>query len=250
MTVRLAGRSALVTGSSRGIGRAIAEALARDGAAVTINHGRPDSAAEAAEVVATIEAAGGRAQSLCADVADPDDVARLVDAAAAFGGGLDIVVANAGGSAPFAPIATTSLDDWDRVTLLNQRALFVLLAKAASTVRDGGRIVVTSSSMTASPYAGTAVYAGAKAAAETYVRVLAIELGARGITVNAVAPGLTDTAAMRAVVPDDRVAMVVARTPLGRLGRPDDIADVVAFLASDEARWITGQVVRAGGGIA
>lgn len=250
MTVRLTGRSALVTGSSRGIGRAIAEALARDGAAVTINHGRPDSAVEAAEVVAAIEAAGGRAQSLCADVADPDEVARLVDAAAAFGGGLDIVVANAGGSAPFAPIAATPLEDWDRVTLLNQRALFVLLAKAAATVRDGGRVVVISSSMTASPYAGTAVYAGAKAAAETYVRVLAIELGARGITVNAVAPGLTDTAAMRAVVPDDRVAMVVARTPLGRLGRPDDIANVVAFLASDEARWITGQVVRAGGGIA
>ena len=246
----LGGKSALVTGSSRGIGRAIALALARDGAAVTLNHARPESAADAQAVADEIVGAGGRAQVACADVGDLGALDGLIDAAATFGGGLDIVVGNAGWASPFRPIADASVEDWDKVTAINQRATFFLLQKAARVLRSDGRIVVISSTIAASPYVGTAMYAAAKAASETYVRVLAMELGSRGITVNAVAPGLVDTEPMRASVPPERQAMVIARTPLGRLGLPADVADVVAFLASDGGRWITGQVIRANGGIA
>lgn len=246
----LTAKSAVVTGSSRGIGRAIAIALAREGAAVTVNHARTQSAGEARSTAEEISSAGGRAHIVRADVSETSDLDRLIAEAERFGDGLDIVVANAGWSGAFQPIRATSPDDWDRITSINQRAVFFLLQRAAQVVRDGGRVIVISSSMTASPYAGTAVYAGAKAATEIYVRTLALELGHRQITVNAVAPGLTDTAAMRALVPEDRQSLAVARTPLGRLGQPEDVADVVAFLATPAARWITGQVVRAGGGVA
>ena len=245
----LSGRSALVTGSSRGIGKAIAIALAREGAILTLNHARPETAADANEVAAEIAKFGGRAQVVCGDVSDLGALDHLVGAAAEFGDGLDIVVANAGWSSPFCPIASASVEDWEKVTSLNQRAAFFLLQKAARVIRDQGRIVVVSSTIAASPYAGTAMYAAAKAASEVYVRVLSMELGSRGITVNAVAPGLVETEPMRASVPPERQAMVIARTPLGRLGVPEDVADVVTFLASEGARWITGQVVKANGGI-
>lgn len=246
----LMGKSALVTGSSRGIGKAIAIALGREGASVTVNHARPETAAEAQLVADEIIAAGGRAQIVCADVSDLDALDRLVEAAASFGSGLDITVANAGWSSPFAPIAAASVEDWDKVTMLNQRATFFLLQKSARTLRSGGRVIVISSTIAFSPYPGTAIYAAAKAASETYVRVLAQELGPRGITVNAVAPGLVDTEPMRASVPKERQAMVIERTPLGRLGLPQDVADVVTFLASPASGWITGQVIRTNGGIA
>jgi 3-oxoacyl-[acyl-carrier protein] reductase len=245
--VRLAGRSALVTGSSRGIGRAIALALAAEGARVTVNSRTADGAADA--VVSEIAARGGAAQAVPADVGRRAELITLLDRAEEFGEGLDILVSNAGGSASLTPIADSSIEEWEQVTFLNQRAVFELLHLAAPRVRDGGRVVVISSSMAASPFAGAALYAGAKAAIEVYARALAFELGPRGITVNAVAPGLTDTEAMRTVVPDARREAVVARTPLGRLGRPEDIGDVVTFLASDEGGWMTGQVVRAGGGV-
>ena len=245
----LVGKSALVTGSSSGIGRAIALALGREGAAVTVNYLNPKSEPDARAVAENIEVAGGRAQTFRADVSVATDLDRMVDDAGRFGGGLDIVVAAAGGSVAFRPIKDTAAEDWDRETGLNQRAVFFLLKKAAAIVRDDGRVIVISSSMASNSYAGTAVYAGAKAALEAYVRTLAIELGNRRITVNAVAPGLTDTAAMRAVVPAERLSAVVTNTPLSRLGQPEDVADVVAFLASPAARWITGQVVRANGGI-
>ncbi len=245
----LVGKSALVTGSSSGIGRAIALALGREGAAVTVNYLRPKNEGEAQAVAQHIDRAGGRAKTVRADVGDKEDLDRLVDEAQRFGGGLDIMVAAAGGSVAFRPVKDTSAEEWDQETALNQRAVFFLLKKAAGTLRDDGRIIVISSSMASNSYAGTAVYAGAKAALEAYVRTLAIELGERHITVNAVAPGLTDTATMRAVVPADRLLAVVGSTPLRRLGRPEDVADVVAFLATPAARWITGQVVRANGGI-
>ena len=227
----LNGKFAVVTGSSRGIGRAIALALAREGAAVTVNHARIESEGEARSAAEEIESAGGRARIVRADVSVMSDLDRLILEAERFGGGLDIVVANAGWSNAFQPIQETSPDDWDRITSINQRAVFFLLQRAARVVRENGRVIVISSSMTSSPYAGTGVYAGAKAATEIYVRTLALELGHRQITVNAVAPGLTDTAAMRAVVPEERLSVAVARTPLGRLGQPEDVAEVVAFLA-------------------
>lgn len=245
----LVGKSALVTGSSSGIGRAIALALGREGATVTVNYLKPKGEGDAESTAQEIGRTGGRAQIVRADVSEQSDLDRLVDEAQRFGGGIDIVIAAAGGSVAFQPVKDTLPEDWDRVTSLNQRAVFFLLQKAARVMRDDGRIIVISSSMAINSYAGTAVYAGAKAALEAYVRTLAIELGPRRITVNAVAPGLTDTASMRAAVPEERLSAVVASTPLGRLGQPEDIAEVVTFLATPAGRWITSQVVRANGGV-
>ena len=245
----LAGKSAVVTGSSSGIGRSIALALGREGAAVTITYLRSEDKDKAQKVVDEISSSGGRGHSVRADVTKQDDLDSLFKEAEEFSGGLDIAVAAAGGSAAFKPILETSAEEWDKSTALNQRAVFFFLKKAAERLRDDGRIVVISSSMASNSYFGTSVYAGAKAALEAYVRTLAIELGPRRITVNSVAPGLTDTAAMRAVVPEERLAMVVKNTPLGRLGKPEDVANVVSFLASPAGGWITAQVIRPNGGI-
>ena len=216
---------------------------------MTVNYLKEDDEGEAEEVVQEIGRSSGKGQAIRADVTDQVDLDRLIEVAQHFGDGLDIVVAAAGGSAVFKPLLKTSAEEWDKSTALNQRAVFLLLKKAAEVLRDDGRIVVISSSMASDSYAGTSVYAGAKAALEAYVRTLAIELGSRRITVNSVAPGLTDTAAMRAVVPEERLATVVKNTPLGRLGRPEDVGNVVSFLASPAGGWITAQVIRANGGI-
>ena len=245
----ITGKSAVVTGSSSGIGRAIALALGRAGAAVTVNYRQDDDKDKAQKVAHEIGRSGGRGYIVRADVTDRADLDRLLKEAQRFGEGLDIAVAAAGGSAAFKPLAETTDAEWDKSTTLNQRSVFFFLKGAAEMLRDDGRIIVISSSMASDSYAGTSVYAGAKAALEAYVRTLAIEVGPRRITVNSVAPGLTDTAAMRAVVPADRLAIVVKNTPLGRLGRPEDVADVVSFLASPAGGWITAQVIRANGGI-
>jgi 3-oxoacyl-[acyl-carrier protein] reductase len=163
--------------------------------------------------------------------------------------GLDIVVSNAGVQLTSRLMAEVTEEEFDTGFSLNGRSHFFVMQMAARTLRDGGRIIVTSSSTTAAPFPGAGVYAGAKAAAELYVRVLAKEVGPRGITVNAISPGLTDSAQMRAGVSDERIDAVVRMTPLGRVGLPQDIADVVAFLSTDEARWITGQNIRVGGGV-
>jgi len=147
------------------------------------------------------------------------------------------------------PVAETSEDDYDRAMALNARSQFFVMQEAARRVEKGGQIVILSSSTVALTYPGSASYAGAKRAAELYAQVLAIELGPRNITVNVVAPGPTNTSAMRAQNPAERIAHLAAITPLGRLGEPHDIASVIAFLASDESRWITRQVLQVGGGI-
>ena len=247
--ITLVGKSAVVTGSSSGIGRAIALALGREGAAVTVNYVKGDDKDKALEVAQAVSKVVGGGHTIRADVTVDADLDRLLKEAQDFGNGLDIAVAAAGGSAAFKPLTETTAEEWDKSTALNQRAVFFFLKKAAALVRDDGRIVVISSSMASDSYAGTSVYAGAKAALEAYVRTLAIEVGSRRITVNAVAPGLTDTAAMRAVVPEERLETVVKNTPLGRLGRPEDVGDVVGFLASPAGGWITAQVIRANGGI-
>lgn len=252
MSANLSGRVAIVTGASRGIGRHIAETLALRGASVVVNYPFEREADAAAEVVASIEQLGGvgRVRAVQADVTRIDEIETLFAIATQAFGGIDIVVSNAGGDTVFAPIADTEEADYDRGTRLNAKAHFFVLREAARTVRDEGRIIVIASSTILSPYPGSAIYAGAKAAAETYARTLAKELGARQITVNSISPGLVDTEAARMMGNmDARIEMATRMSPLGRVGYPEDIADVVAFVASEEARWITAQNLRVGGGI-
>ncbi|MGW1738758.1 glucose 1-dehydrogenase [Nocardia sp. NPDC001965] len=235
---------AVVTGGSRGIGRAVALRLAASGAAVVVNY-RTDRAA-AGEVVTAIEEAGGRAVSVAGDVADPGQIRNLFDAAEAAFGGIDIVVNNAG-IAHFSPIAEATDDDFDRLFAVNTKGTFLVLREAANRLRDGGRIVVVSSGATVTHRPGSGLYAAGKAAAEQLVRVLARELAPRAITVNSVLPGpvRTDALAAAGLAQADRIA---ASIPMGRLGEPGDIADIVGFLASEEARWITGAALPASGG--
>jgi 3-oxoacyl-[acyl-carrier protein] reductase len=237
-------RVAIVTGSGRGIGRAIALRLAADGASVVINYRSDAEAAE--QVAATIEAAGGRATVVKADVADPAQLRSLFDAAERGYGGLDVFVHNAYG-AVHGPIAQATDDDYAHAFAANALATFVAFREASSRMRDDGRVVLVSTAITRVSNPGTSLYSASKAAGEQLVRVLAREVAPRGITVNSVLPGPVNTDAAQAVM--DTMRASVDRTPLGRIGEPEDIADVVAFLASDQARWITGQRIVADGGL-
>ncbi|GAA3571290.1 SDR family oxidoreductase [Amycolatopsis ultiminotia] len=236
---------ALVTGGSRGIGRAIAERLGMDGWPVAVNYRSDESAAQA--VVDKIGTAGAQAVALRADVTDDRELHGLFEAAEREFGGLDVVVANVG-VARFCPIADTVDEDFDLVFSTNLRATFVALREAARRVRDGGRIVVVSSGVVVTSQPGTGIYAASKAAGDQLVRVLAKELGPRGVTVNSVLPGAVRTEALTADGPPGAAEHAARQTPLGRLGEPDDIADIVGFLASGAARWVTGQTLHAGGG--
>ncbi|WCT74482.1 SDR family oxidoreductase [Sphingomonas naphthae] len=249
LTLPLDGKRALVTGAATGIGRATAVALAAQGAAVIINCRDEAQCPQAEAVVAQIEAAGGWAKMVVADVEQVAAIRSLFAMALETCGGLDLVVSNAAGNAAIKPVADTSEAEYDRVTALNARSQFFVMQEAARALTNGGRIIVLSSSSVAGPYAGTAGYGGAKRAAEIHARVLAYEVAARGITVNIVAPGPTDTETMQAQTSPARKAEVAKMIPLGRLGKPDDIADVITFLASDGGRWMTGQIVQVGGGI-
>lgn len=243
--VDLNGKVALVTASSRGIGRAIALRLSRDGASVVINYQANEAAA--AEVVGRIEQAGGKAVAVQADLAVPPDITRLFTEAVAAFGGLDIVVNNAG-MRVFGSVADLPVETLDSLLAINVKGTFLAMQQAATLVRHGGRIINISTGHTREANPRVAAYGGSKAAVEYFGRVLAKELGSRQITVNAVLPGLTDTDGLS---PEFRANAdtFVARTPLGRLGRPEDIADVVAFLAGDDARWVTGQTIAAAGGL-
>lgn len=243
------GKVAIVTGSCRGIGRAIAEELAGRGAGVTLNYPSPDDAGEAQEAVAAIVRGGGRAIAVEADLSRMADIGKLFDASAHEFGPPDFVISNVGGIVRSCRIEDFDEALFDQVMTLNAKSAFFVLQRAARDVRSGGRIVAISSSTTSMPYPGTAGYAGGKAALELFCAVLAREIGSRQITVNAVSPGLTTTEGMRSAPPPDaRVDYVRAATPLGRLGDAKDIAASVMMLLSDEAHWITGQTIRAGGG--
>ena len=233
---------AIVTGGSRGIGRAIAERLARDGAAVAIAYAENRERAEAA--VAAVEEAGGRAIAVQADVSGPDDVRRLFEETEARLGPPDIVVANAGNFVG-RPFAEATVEDYERGFSVNARGTFLTFAEAARRVADGGRIIGLSSSLVVQGRAGLGLYTASKATVEQFVRILAKELGPRQITVNAVSPGPTDTEMLS---PTGR-STAPQLTPLGRVADPRDVADVVGFLASGQARWVTGQTIQAGGGI-
>lgn len=242
----LDGKTALVTGGSRGIGRAVVERLARDGAAVTFSFEHNEDAA--ADVVDAVVSAGGTARSVRADVADVGDVVRLYDEAEAGGDGLDIVVNNAA-VGTVGLIVDTSDEDFDRVMAVNLKGTFVSIREAARRLRPGGRIVNISTVNTVMHVPGIGLYAASKGAVEQLTVVAAHELGARGITVNTVSPGATDTDMLRANNSDEARVAMAEMSPLGRLGQPADVADVVAFLVGPDGRWMTGQNLRAGGGI-
>lgn len=222
--------------------------LARDGASVVFSFAKDETAA--AEVVAAVAAAGSWTRAVQADLGDRAAAGELFDTAEQQHGGLDIVVNNAGSSTVPIPISQTTDADYDQLMAVSTRAVFLLLREALTRLRDGGRIVSISTINTVMPTAATGVHAGSKAAVEQFTLSTVREAGARGITVNTVSPGATDTDLLRTNDPGVHVEQVMAPvTPLGRLGRRDDIADGVAFLAGPDARWLTGQNLRAGGGL-
>ncbi len=244
---KVAPKVALITGGSRGIGAGISQTLAASGHAVVINYASRADEAEA--LVLKIAEAGGRAIAVKGDVADPAVAEALFDAAEKAFGGVDMLVANAGvlnGSLP--KIAETTAEDFDRTFAINVKGVFNLMQQAAKRLRDGGRIVTLSSSVLGMNLPGYGVYAASKAAVETLSRFLAQELRGRQITVNTVAPGPVATELFFAGKSEERVAQLAKIPPLERLGQPDDIAQVIAFLASEAGGWINGQLIRANGG--
>jgi 3-oxoacyl-[acyl-carrier protein] reductase len=240
----LEGKVSVVTGGSRGIGRAVAERLAADGAAVVLSYRL--SAAEAERVVAGITAAGGRALAVRADLASVADVRALIATAVDRFGRLDILVNNAG-VAIYRPVAEATEEEFEASFAVNARGTFFALQEAARRIADGGRIVNISTGATVSGVSGGALYCGSKAAVEQFTKSLARELGPRGITVNTVSPGFTETELL-ASLPHLR-EVGAAMSPLGRTGRPEEVAEVVAFLAGPRAGWLTGCNIQAGGGV-
>lgn len=243
----LNGKGAVVTGGSRGIGRAIVRRLAAEGATVLFNFAR--SADQAAELERAVGDAGGQARGIQADLREPDAAGRLMDLAQEHLPGLDVLVNNAALEFTPRPIADTGEELYDTVMGVNARSSFVTMRQAARTMRNGGRIINISTLNTTRPGPGSAVYAASKGALEQLTKVAAIELGGRGITVNAVCPGATDTDLLWHTNPGVGPEQIAKLTPLGRVGEPADIADFVALLAGPDARWITGQIIGATGGM-
>lgn len=239
-------KTALVTGASRGIGAAIAKRLAQDGVQVVVNYHRSPDAAQ--KVVAEIEAGGGTALALHADMAEPEQIRQLFAQTQERFGSLDILVCNAA-VAVSGGIETLTLEDYERTFAVNVRGALIAMQEAAQRMNNGGRIISLSSGAAQACPPNMAIYNASKAALEAFTKTFATELGSRQITVNAVAPGTTETEMLHEAIPDDVLPQLIANTPLGRLGTPEDVADVVAFLASDQARWITGQIIAASGGL-
>ncbi|MDF2975666.1 MAG: putative short-chain dehydrogenase [Actinomycetospora sp.] len=239
-------RTALVTGGSGGIGRAVAERLARDGMAVGVHYAGHEARAE--EVVATIEGAGGRAIAVGGDVADPEQMAAAFDEVEAAFGGIDVVV-NTAGIMILAPIAELDLDDLDRMHRTNIRGTVVVTQQAARRVRAGGAIIAFSTSVNRLSFPTYGAYVASKGAVESLVPVLAREMRGRDVTVNAVAPGPTATPLFLDGKSEEQIAGLAAAPPLERLGQPEDIAEAVAFLAGP-ARWVNGQTLFTNGGLA
>jgi 3-oxoacyl-[acyl-carrier protein] reductase len=244
-TMTIQARTAIVTGASQGIGAAIARRLAADGFATIVNYATNVKEAEA--VVAAIRGAGGRAEAIKADVADPAAMRALFTQAEGVFGLIDVLVNNAGISST-APIAEVTDEDYQRLIAVNLTGTFNGMREAARRMRDGGRIINLSTSIIGHYLPAHGVYAATKAAVEAMTHVLAKEFGARGVTVNAVAPGPVATALFLNGRPPSVIQRLVGDIPLGRLGEPEDIARVVSFLASPESFWINGQVIKANGG--
>ena len=237
---------ALVTGGSRGIGAAISKQLARDGFTVIVNYAGNVEAAD--NVVREIESAGGNAQAIKADIADAQAVRQLFDTLETQWGRIDVLVNNAGimKLAPLAQMEEQAVDDQIDTNL---KGSINTMREAANRLSDGGRIINLSTSVVGLKLETYGVYAATKAAIETLTAILAKELRGRSITVNAVAPGPTATDLFLEGKSDELVERMAKMPPLERLGQPDDIASVVAFLASPEGGWVNGQTLRANGGI-
>ena len=241
-------RVAIVTGASRGIGAAIARRLAADGLAVVVNYVTGEAKAQA--VVKDIVAAGGHGVAIRADVSDSGDAAELYEAAEAVYGGVDVLINNAGVMQPgLVSLADTDDALFDRLVSINLRGSFNMLRLAAAKLRQGGRIVNFSSSVVGLAPAGYSIYAGTKAAMETITAIFAKELRGRDIAVTALAPGPVGTELFLTGKTPEMVEKIAQATPMGRLGTPEDIAGVVAFLVGPEGGWINGAVIRANGGM-
>ena len=235
---------AIVTGASNGIGRAIAERLAQEGATIIVNYGK--SADKAQQVVPNIEAKGGKAVAVQADMSKVADAGRLVKDTVKEFWRLDILVNNAG-MFIYKPLVDMTEEEFDSMFALNAKGPYFALQEAAKVIKKGGRIVNISTDGTHIGFAGATAYLGSKGALEQFTKGLAHELAPMGITVNTVSPGYTATD----MLPADPTFRQIGEqaSPFKRLGTPEDIADVVAFVVSDEARWLTGQNLHAGGGV-
>ncbi len=238
-------KTAIVTGASRGIGAGIAKRLAQDSVQVVVNYSR--SVEAAAQVVASITEQGGAAFAVQADMSDLEQIRDLFVQTRKRFGSVDILVNNAAIATPNG-IAAITPEEYDQQFVLNVRGVLFAMQEAAGHMTDGGRIInISSGAATACPPM-MGVYNASKAAVDALTKTFAVELGSRQITVNAVAPGFTESDMLRGIMSEEMLPGIIANTPLGRLGTPEDIADVVAFLASEKARWITGQVIGVSGG--
>ena len=238
---------AIVTGASRGIVAEIARTLARAGAQVVVNYASNRVIAE--QIVTEIESSGGKAIAVQADVSKRDQVKALFDAAIAQFGKVDILINNAG-VIVYKRIQDTSDDEFDNAFDINVKGVFFMLREAATRLENGGRIVNLSSSVTRLMLPTYGVYSASKAAVEQMTRVFAKEIGARGITVNSVSPGPTNTELFSEGKTEEIIQRLASMAALGRIGEPEDIAKVVLLLVSAEASWVTGQNLGANGGFA
>ncbi|MBB3656714.1 3-oxoacyl-[acyl-carrier protein] reductase [Rhizobium sp. BK650] len=244
---KLAGKVAVVTGASKGIGAGIAKALAAEGAKVVVNYASSKAGADA--VVDAIAAAGGKAVAVQGDVSKAEQAQGLVDAAIKEFGRLDVLVNNSG-VYEFATIEEITEEHYHRQFNVNVLGLLLTTQAAVKHIGEGGSVINISSVVTSLAPPATAVYTGTKGAVDAITGVLAKELGPRKIRVNAILPGIVETEGAHAigVIGSDFEHTAVAQTPLGRIGQPDDIARIAVFLASDDAGWLTGERVTAAGG--
>ncbi len=240
-------KTAIVTGASGGLGSAVAKRLATDGFAITVNYSGNSGPAE--KIVAEVKAAGGQAIAVQADVTNPADVENLFKQTLAVFGGIDVVVHSAG-IMPLLPIAGGDVVTFDKVIAINLRGTFLVLAQAAQHIASGGRIIAFSSSVLAKSFPTYGPYIASKAGVEGLIHVLANELRGRSITVNAVAPGPVPTELFLKGKTEAQLDEFKKLPPLERLGRSEDIAGVVSFLAGPDGGWVNSQVVRANGGFA
>jgi 3-oxoacyl-[acyl-carrier protein] reductase len=242
----LTSKTALVTGASRGIGRATAQALAAAGARVIVHYG--NAAKEAESLVAEIRGAGGRADAVGVDLGAPDGAHRLAaEVRKLVGERLDILVANAG-VATAASIEDQTVEDFDRMFAVNVRAPFFLVQQLLPLLGEGSSVVLLSSLAARASVGLLPAYAATKGAIDTLVKHFAALLGSRGIRVNAVAPGVIDTEMSKFARTDEGRAFTLGMQALQRIGHADDVADAIGFLASDAARWVTGDTIQVGGG--